>query len=284
MGLEISRLGSAAGAEAVGIDLNRSVDDSTFARLHDAFLANLVLVIRDQNLTPESQVAFSRRFGPLEKHVLEGFALPDNPDIFVVSNKKEGGKPKGAIYAGQYWHTDLSYVKVPSLGSLLHAREVPSIGGDTMFANMYLAYETLSPKLREILEGLSAVHDYSQAYEKFFSKRPDRPPLTPEQKAKVPPVEHPCVRTHPETGRKVLFVNPGFTRRFVGMSDEESQPLLEFLFAHATRPEFVYRHRWRVGDLVIWDNRCTMHNAVSDYDMAEPRHMHRTTVAGTAVQ
>jgi taurine dioxygenase len=283
MGLELRRLGAALGVEARGIDLREPLDEGTFAELRRAWLANGVLVIRDQRLTPEAHIAFTRRWGGLEAHVLEGFALPGHPEIFVVSNVKEGGKPRGAIYAGQYWHTDLSYTRVPSKGSLLYATAIPAIGGDTMFANMYRAFETLSPTLQGILEGLKAVHDYSLAYERFFSKVPDRPPLTPEQKAKVPPVEHRAVIVHPETGRKVLFVNPGFTRRFVGMTEDESRPLLDFLGAHATRPEFVYRHVWRQGDLVFWDNRCTMHNAVMDYDMTEARHMLRTTLAGDPI-
>lgn len=280
MALTVNRLGNAAGGEITGIDLSKPIDDKTFADVLDAFDKHLVLVFRNQKLTPQQQMAFSRRIGPPVAHVLEGFRLPDAPEVFVVSNKKEGDKPKGAIYAGQYWHTDLSYVEKPALGSMLHALEVPSVGGDTMFANMYMAYDTLSEPMKRMLDGLTAVHDYTLAYETVFSKLPGRPPMTEEQKKQVPPVVHPVIRTHPRTKKKALYVNPGFTRRIVELTEGESRALLDYLAEHSTRYEFVYRHRWRVGDVVLWDNRCTMHRAVADYDMAEPRHMHRTTIEG----
>ena len=145
---------------------------------------------------------------------------------------------------------------------------------------MVLAYENLSEVMKKFLGGLKAVHDYSHAYNTYFAHLKERPPLTPEQRAKTPPVEQPMVRTHPVTGRKALYVNPGFTTGIVGMPREESQPILDFLFRHSTRQEFVYRHRWRVNDLIFWDNRCTMHYALADYDFSVRRHMHRTTVAG----
>jgi taurine dioxygenase len=159
---------------------------------------------------------------------------------------------------------------------------MPEVGGDTMWANMYLAYEALSEPMKNFLSGLRAIHDYSHAYDTYFAKTKERPPLTPEQKAKTPPVQHPAVRVHPVTGKKALYVNPGFTVGFVGMPEEESQPILDFLFRHSTRPEFIYRHKWRVNDLVFWDNRCTMHYALSDYDFSVRRHMQRTTIAGDA--
>jgi taurine dioxygenase len=231
-------------------------------------------------MKPQQHIAFSRHFGPLEAHVVGEFNLPGHPEIFVVSNVKEDGKLKGAVYAGQYWHSDLSYMQKPSLGSLLLCREMPDTGGDTMWANMYLAYETLSEIMQRFLGPLRAIHDYSHAYDTYFAKLKERPPLTAEQRAKTPPVEHPLVRTHPVTGRKALYVNPGFTTGIVGMPDDESRPILDFLFRHSTRPEFVYRHKWHVDDLVFWDNRCTMHYALSDYDFSVRRHMHRTTIAG----
>lgn len=280
--MEINRLGGALGAEVVGADLAGPLSNCDFAQIREAFLAHSVLVIRDQRIAPEDLRAFSRRFGEPVRHVIEGFQLEEAPDLFVVSNVREDGKPKGAIYAGQYWHSDLSYVPEPALGSMLYALEIPSIGGDTMFASMYLAYETLSDTMKALVEGLTAVHDYAHAYETVFAKLPGRPPITDEQLAKVPPVEHPIVRTHPETGRKCLFVNPGFTRRVVGMTEDESKAILGFLFAHATRPEFIYRHHWRGHDLLMWDNRCLMHRAVADYDMNENRHMYRATIAGDA--
>ena len=276
----VTRLTGSIGAEVRGVDLARDGGGDAFAAIHRAFVDHSVLVFREQALPPEALVAFSERFGPLEQHVLKQFALPENPDVFVVSNVKEKGKPKGAIRAGQYWHSDCSYMARPTLASLLHALEIPSYGGDTMFASMAAAYEALSATMQGFLDGLTAVHDYSHAYETFFSKFPDRPPLTEEEKAKVPPVEHPLVRVHPESGRKALFVNPGFTRSVVGLSEAESRALLDFLFDHARQPDFIYRHRWTPGDLVIWDNRATWHLAIADYDMDEPRHLYRTSVAG----
>lgn len=278
----IRPLSKACGAEVSGIDLRRPLRADDAQLIHRALGENGILLFRDADLTPEEHIAFSRHFGPLETHVLGDFNLPGHPEIFVVSNVKEDGKLKGAVYAGQYWHSDLSYTEKPSMGSLLLCHEMPETGGDTIWASMYLAYETLSEVMKSFLGGLKAVHDYSHAYDTYFAHLKDRPPLTPEQRAKTPPVEHPMVRTHPVTGRKALYVNPGFTRGIVGMPREESQPILELLFRHSMRPEFVYRHKWRVHDLVFWDNRCTMHYALADYDFSVRRHMHRTTVAGDA--
>lgn len=273
-------LSSAIGSEFTGVNLSGSLDNATFAAIHDTFVERSVLVFRGQDLSPDAQLAFSSRFGPPEAHVLKSFTLPDNPHVFVVSNVKEKGKPKGAIRAGQYWHTDCSYMEKPTMASFLHAREVPPSGGDTMFASLAAAYDALSAPMRSLLDGLDAVHDYTYAYETYFSRFPDRPPLQPEEIAQVPPVTHPVVRVHPESGRRVLFISPGFTRRIGGLEYEESRALLDFLCQHVTRPDFIYRHRWQAGDLVMWDNRAALHFAVADYDMDQPRHMHRTSVAG----
>ena len=277
--IDVQRLAGAVGAEIRGVDLAGDYDDA-FDDIHHAFLKHAVLVFRDQHLSPDAQLTFSNRFGGPEQHLLSDFALPDNPDVFVVSNVMDKGKPKGAIRAGQYWHSDCSYMPKPTQASVLHALEVPSYGGDTMFASMVQAYDLLSETMQDLLANLRAEHDYNYAYEQFFSRVAERPPLTDEQKARVPPVAHPIVRTHPETGAKALFVNPGFTRRIIGMSEEESRTILGFLFEHAKQPDLIYRHHWAKGDLIIWDNRSTWHLAVADYDMAEPRHMHRTSVQG----
>jgi taurine dioxygenase len=280
--MQVRTLSTACGAEITGLDLTRQLRKDEVEDVHRALGESGILLFRNADLTPDQHVAFSRQFGELEAHVIGDFALPGRPEIFVVSNVKEDGKLKGAVYAGQYWHSDLSYVKKPSMGSLLLCREMPEIGGDTMFANMYLAYDTLSDTLKNFLGGLSAVHDYSHAYDTYFAHLKERPPLTPEARAKTPPVEHPMVRVHPVTGRKALYVNPGFTKGIVGMPKEESQPILEFLFRHSTRPEFIYRHKWQVRDMMFWDNRCVMHYALADYDFSVRRHMHRTTIAGVA--
>jgi taurine dioxygenase len=280
--LSFRPLCSACGAEVSGIDVKRPLAAAAVEALHQALGRYGILLFRNADLSPEEHIAFSRQFGPLESHVVGEFNLPGHPEVFVVSNVKEGGKLKGAVYAGQYWHSDLSYMPRPSLGSLLLCHEMPETGGDTMWANMYLAWDNLSAPMQKFLGGLEAVHDYGNAYDKYFAKRKERPPLTAEQRAKTPPVVHPAVRTHPVSGRQALYVNPGFTTGFVGMPDEESAPILEFLFRHSTRPEFLYRHAWRVHDMMFWDNRCTMHYALADYDFSVRRLMHRTTLAGDA--
>src|SRR5688572_22166983 len=282
MAITVQRLSAAAGAEIAGVDFAQPLPDADVSRIGQALAENCVLLFRGAHITPAQHIAFSRQFGTLEAHVVADFGLPDHPEIFVVSNVREDGKAKGAVYAGQYWHSDPSYLKLPSLGSLLLCHEMPDVGGDTMFANMYLAYDTLSDPLKTFIGGLSAVHDYSHAYDTYFAHLKERPPLTPEQRAKTPPVQHPMVRTHPVTGRKALYVNPGFTTAIVGMPCEESQPILDLLFRHSTRPEFIYRHKWQVHDLIFWDNRCAMHYALADYDFSVRRHMHRTTIAGDA--
>jgi taurine dioxygenase len=280
MGITVTPLSPTIGAESVGVDLTRPLPPETVEQLARALAEYCVLLFRNVVITPEQHIAFSRQFGELERHLLSEFALPGHPDIFVVSNVKEGGKLKGAIYAGQFWHSDLSYKEKPSLGSLLLCREMPTVGGDTIWANMYLAYDTLSAPMKTFIGAQKAVHDYSHAYDTYFSKLPDRPPLTPEQRAKSPPVTHPMARTHPVTSRKALYVNPGFTTGILGMPEDESRPILDVLFRHATRLEFTYRHKWRVNDMMFWDNRCAMHYAVADYDSSARRHMHRTTLAG----
>lgn len=280
--LSVRPISRACGAEVSGIDLTRPLEPHAVQQLHKALAEHGILLFRNADLTPQQHIAFSRQFGPLETHVVGEFNLPEHPEVFVVSNVMEEGKLKGAVYAGQYWHSDLSYMRKPSLGSLLLCREMPEIGGDTMWANMYLAYDTLSDVMKKFLSTLKAIHDYSHAYDTYFAHLKERPPLTPEQRAKTPPVEQPMIRTHPASGRKALYVNPGFTKGIVGMPKEESQPILEMLFAHSTRPEFIYRHKWKVNDLIFWDNRCTMHYALADYDFSVRRHMHRTTIAGDA--
>jgi len=271
----VNPLSPVLGAEMIGADLAADLDDESFVAIRNAWLdAEGIMVFRDQALTPDDHIAFSRRLGPLEKHVLETYLLPGYPEIYRVSNKVKDGVPQGREKAGTYWHSDLSYMNPPALASLLYGLEVPPSGGDTMFCSLYAAYDALSDTMKSILEGLAAVHDFGFASRGVFRAEQ----ATQSQLDATPAVEHPVVRSHPETGRKVLFVNPGFTSHIVGMHPAESRALLEFLFAHATQPEFIYRHRWRKNDLVMWDNRCTMHYAVADYDGVGERYMHRTTV------
>lgn len=278
----VRKLSSAAGAEVLGLDVKKPLADAEVRKLHKALGENGVLLFRGLDIAPDEHIAFSKQFGPLQAHVLGEFALKTHPEVFVVSNVKEGGKLKGAVYAGQYWHSDLSYMQKPSLGSLLLCHEMPAIGGDTMFANMFMAYATLSAPMRKFIGGLAAIHDYSHAYDTYFAHLQERPPLTAEARARTPPVEHPMVRVHPVTKKKALYVNPGFTTGIVGMPKEESQPILDFLFRHSTRPEFIYRHKWKIHDMLFWDNRSVTHYALADYGFSVRRHMHRTTIAGVA--
>lgn len=271
----VNPLSPALGAEMIGIDLSAQMDDETFTDLRRAWLdANGVMVFRDQHLTPDQHIGFSRRLGPLEKHVLAKYLLPGHPEIYRVSNKVKDGVPQGREKAGTYWHSDLSYMNPPALASLLYGIEIPPVGGDTMFCSLYAAYDALSPTMQAFLEGLTAVHDFAYASRGVFKAEQ----ASAEQLAATPPVQHKVVVTHPETGKKVLFVNPGFTSHILGLHPGESRALLDFLFDHMTQPEMIYRHRWSERDLVMWDNRCTMHCAVADYDNTGERYMHRTTV------
>ena len=277
MTLEIRRVANGLGACVRGVDLSGEMDDDTIARIHDAFLEHLVLIFPGQEISPERQIAFSRHFGELDLHEsLPHYRHPDHPEILLITNHAIGGKPSETRNTGRQWHIDLSYTVRPSTGALLHCMEIPDVGGDTMFANMYLAYEALSEPLQQFLSGLDAIHDFNTI--KANAKR------DPEQLASMrrlnPPVAHPAVRVHEKTGRKSLYVTEMVTSHFDGLTREESAPLLEYLFRHSVQPEFTYRHRWQVGDLVMWDNRCTMHLALADFDQSKPRHMFRTTLKG----
>lgn len=280
--LEIRPIDGPAGAEVLGLDLSRPLADADFARIRRAHLDHHVLVFRDQRITPEQQIDFSRRFGPLQIHVLHQFQLSGHPEILVVSNIVENGQPIGLGDAGHYWHSDLSYKERPSLGSMLHAQELPSEGGDTLFANQHLAWETLPGHLRRAVSGRRAEHWYLCKYAELQRRSPWRPDLSAAQKAQVKPVVHPIVRTHPEAGRQALFVSEHFTTRVLGLPDDESAALLDELFAHGTQASLVYRHRWQPHDMVFWDNRSLMHLAAGCPDH-QRRRLHRTTIEGDAV-
>lgn len=273
---EIRKFDAPVGAEIVGLDVGQPISERAFARIHQAHLDHHVLVFRDQRITPQAQVDFSRRFGPLEIHVLHQFQLAGHPEILIVSNIKENGEPIGLGDAGVYWHSDISYKTHPSLGSLLHAQELPAEGGDTLFADQHLAWEALDPALQRRILPLKAEHSYLAKYEELRAKNPWRPKLSQEQIDKVASAIQPVVRTHPETGRKALFVSEHFTTRIVGLPKAEGDALLAELFAHSTRPEFVYRHRWQPHDMVFWDNRSVMHLAAGTPDHLR-RKLYRTT-------
>ena len=269
-------LSKALGAEILGIDLARRMDDQTFAAIHRAFLDHAIILFRDQHITPEQHIEFSRRFGDLATHVFDQFLLPGHPEILRVSNKRRNGEFIGLADAGKYWHSDLAYMKRPSLGSVLYALELPPNGGDTLFTNMTRAYDTLPSDTKTQLEGLTAVNRVAEGRR---TSADGRIRMSKAQLAKTPDVVHPVIRTHPETGRKSLYVSQSHTDRIVGMDPDDSRSLLDELIAHATRADNVYAHAWRPNDVLMWDNRCTMHR-VAPYDRRRRRHMHRTTIEG----
>jgi taurine dioxygenase len=276
----ITPLGYALGAEVTGLDLRRPIDDLTRRRLYDAWLKHVVLVFPGQELTPQQHIAFSANFGSLDDHASQApeTLLDGEPQILVVTNKHRLGKPSGTRNTGRNWHTDLSYSLRPAKGSLLLCQEKPPVGGDTMWANLTLAFETLSPTMQRFIEGLEAVHDVTLV--KGIGQRD--PVVVEALRARNPAVVHPMVRVHPDTGRRSLLAGERVSH-ILGLTEDESTALLNFLNAHATSPEFVYRHRWRVGDIVLWDNRCTCHVALPDFDQTQPRLMLRCSLQGEAV-
>lgn len=274
MSLQMRPLSHALGAEVMGLDLRRPLDEHTFGEIHRAFLDHGVLLFRNQPLTTEEHIAFSRGFGELDTHDnAPQDRHPDHPEVLLITNEpKPDGSPSDSRYTGRVWHSDHSFTLVPALGSLLHSVAIPPVGGDTMFANMYAAYDSLSDGMKAMIANLHGVH--------ATSRKVDDPARAADMRRRNPPVAQPVVRVHPETGRKALYIGEK-VRQFADMTPEESQPLIRYLCKHATRHEFVYRHQWRKHDLIVWDNRCTMHLALGDFDETELRHMERTTILGT---
>ena len=272
--IEVRPIAGALGAEIRGIDLSESLSDEQFDTVHRAFLDHQVIFFRDQALDPGSHKELGRRFGDLNIH---GYyeALPGHPEILPVLKEPEATENIGGV-----WHSDVTYLPEPALGSILYALEVPPAGGDTMFASQYRAYESLSDGMKEMLEGLRAIHSSD-----LFTNKARRDAANATRTTKLAEVNetiessHPVIRTHPETGRKCLFVNRPFTRRIDGWTAEESRPLLDYLYEQAARPEFTCRFRWRQGSIAFWDNRCTQHYALNDYQ-GYRRTMHRVTLEG----
>ena len=270
--IDVRPLSGALGAEVHGVDLAEDLSDSTFTEVRRAFHEHGVIFFRDQALTPEQHIAFARRWGAIN---VNRFFRPVDGYPMIAEVSKEPGQKENI---GGGWHTDHSYDQVPAMGSILYARAVPDSGGDTMFASMYRAYEALSDGLRETLAGLRAWHSSrhvfgAHRYAGDLKGRLGNPELATQDAL------HPVVITHPETGRKALYVNPGFTVRFDGWSEAESQPLLDYLYDHAQRPEFTCRFRWRKGSVAFWDNRATWHYALNDYH-GQRRYLHRITLEG----
>ena len=282
MRLPVKKSNAACGAEIV-FDLARDIDDPTFREIERAFHDNIVVVFRGQQLSNERHVEFSRRFGELEIHIVKKYLLLGFPEILLISNiSDQRGEHIGLADAGFTWHTDTSYRRRPSRCSLLYAKEVPHRDGrplgDTVFANTIAAYEVLPEAMKKRINGLKAIHRYSARRRVADSPRPK---LTREQLEETPDVAHPIVRTHPYTGRKSLYVTAGECIGIEGMPEDEAVGLIAELDAHCVRPEFLYRHKWQIGDLLMWDNAASMHLAICDYALPERRLMHRTTVIGT---
>jgi len=278
----VTKSGAACGAE-IACDLAQDVDEATFREIECAFHDNLVVVFRRQNLSNERHIEFSCRFGELEIHIVKKYLLPGFPEILLISNiRDDRGEHIGLADAGFTWHSDTSYRRRPSRCSLLYAKEVPQRDGrplgDTVFANAIAAYEALPERMKQRLAGLKAIHRYSARRRVTDSPRPK---LTQEQLDETPDIAHPIVRTHPYTGRRSLYVTAGECIGIEGMPDAEAIDLIAELDTHCVRPEFLYRHKWRVGDLLMWDNTSSMHLAICDYALPERRLMHRTTVIGT---
>jgi taurine dioxygenase len=276
--MDVQKIAGSLGAEVRGLDLSKDLSDEVLAEVRAALLDNLVIVIRDQDISPAQQLAFARRWGEIHLHpFMEGMA--EYPEILAIIKRPTDKKNFGGS-----WHTDQMFSPSPAMGTMLYAKEVPSAGGDTLFTNQYLAFESLSDTMKELAGQLRSVcvgDNFKQANGLSRKERYDR--AMSEMKVKDPgdvqtTSVHPLVRTHPETGRKSIYIG-GHVQRFEGMTDEESQPLIDFFMSQSTRPEHTCRVRWQTGTLTFWDNRCTQHFAVNDYP-AETRIMHRITVCG----
>jgi taurine dioxygenase len=274
--MQVAPVAGGLGAEIFGVDL-ALLDDRAFHQIRQAFTSHLVLFFRGQQIGPERQVELTRRFGPVLRVPYVGH-LKEHPDVIAVLKEAE---ERQISTFGNAWHSDFSFLEEPPAGSLLYALEVPAYGGDTLWSNMYAAYESLSEGMRRMLDGMKAIHTGTpygrQGGVGIKASRSIQ--ITRGDSEADRETAHPVVRTHPESGRKALFVNAIYTTRFEGMTEAESKPLLDFLFEHAIRPEFTCRFRWSPGALAIWDNRCTLHYAVNDYDGSR-RLLHRTTFAG----
>ena len=278
--MKIQPISPVLGGEVLELDISIPIDAETVSTLRQALAEHCILVFRNQTLTPEQHIAFSRRFGTLAEHILGDYLLPGHPEIYVISNVQEDAKPIGRAGAGQYWHSDLSYMAQPSMGSIMVAVEVPEGRGDTLFANLYKAYDALPDDKKAYLKGKKAIHDFAFTQQTQIAGKGLTKPALKEILAKTPPIAHPVIRTHPESHRQALYVNPGMTTHILDVPEDESRAMLDGLFTHAVGSAFTYRHRWRQGDVVFWDNRCSMHCALDDYGADDRRLMWRTTVEG----
>jgi taurine dioxygenase len=273
--IEVRPVSGNLGAEIHGIDLREPMTDSIYQEVRQALLENCVIFFRDQDITPDQQKAFAARFGELQIHpyipTLDGY-----PEIIELASDPDG--PAEMSYQSNKWHTDMTFMQEPPLGCVLYGKIIPDAGGDTMFLNLYRALETLSPAMQEFVAGLTAVHNITASMPEDFINLSWAPKQLERLHEKTPAVEHPVVRTHPETGRKCLFVNSNFTSHIKDLNRNESDALLSMLYEHIAKPENVCRFNWGTGSIAFWDNRCTQHYAVNDYHSL--RVMHRVTING----
>jgi taurine dioxygenase len=287
--VEFRPTGLPVGIEVHGMDLSQPMDTVMLHGIEQAFNNNGVIFFRGQHLSPEDLLGFSRHFGRLEAHVSQEFALPGYPEIHLISNIKDGERSIGSTYAGDDWHTDLCFMKEPSRCSILYAVEVPFKDGlalgDIEFCSTAFAYNMLRDETKRKLNGRRAVFQYQRVQIRKREQRRHnhlRPEPTSGQRAMPPGITHPAVRRHPVTGQKCLYVNQTYTFGIEGMAEDESRPLLAEVLAHITRPRYVYRHHWRVGDVLMWDNCLTQHRAIGDYALPQRRLMYRTSIKGSA--
>jgi taurine dioxygenase len=264
------------GAEIVGLDLSDDLPDAEFRRIEQAWFDASLLVFRDLVMTPEQHIGFTRRFGPLHIMTPLHYNLPDHPEVMVLTNLEEGGKPLGIRRAGMGWHSDGEDKRLPNAGSFLYAHRIPAEGGDTLFADMYAAYDELPDETKRCIAGRRARFSRADMHHVHY---PHEPALTEQQKRDRPDVFHPLVRTHPRSGRKALYIGR-WARDVEGMDPDEGRALIEQLFAYASSERFVYCHKWRVHDAVLWDNRCMLHCATGFDESRCTRLMHRTTLEG----
>ena len=273
--IQVEPIAGALGAEISGVDLRESLDDAVFEEIHRAFLDHLVIFFRDQHLTPVQQRDFAARFGPPNQYVFAK-GLEECPEVIEIVKE-----PHETVNFGGGWHSDTCYLERPPKCTCLLAKETPPLGGDTLFANMYLAYETLSDGMKALLDGLVAINTASLLNRGGSNTRFGFSSIQGQNEAaaETTVAEHPAIRTHPETGRKSIYIDALHTPAFKDMSDQESAPVLNYLFEHAVRPEFTCRFQWRPGSMALWDNRCSQHNALNDYH-GHRRVMHRVTIEG----
>ncbi|GAA3084576.1 TauD/TfdA dioxygenase family protein [Streptosporangium carneum] len=275
--LELVPITDGIGTEVRGIDVTSDMSDHDFERIYQAWLDTTILLFRGQTMTPAQHIAFTKRFGEIYTYTRSQFNENEHPEILILSNIKKEGKPVGSAYSGRVWHSDGHFLTDPPAGSMLYARTVPPVGGDTWYANMYAAYDALPKTLKSRIADLKVVISRIQSRPYNY---PDRPAPTAEEHAAWVDVAHPIVRVHEESGRKALMVGGNVPWRIEGMPEEESLPLVTFLQEFAVQPRFTYCHKWQPGDIVLWDNRSAMHRATYYDDVAHTRLMHRTTISG----